>query len=233
MSNTILYKRVPLLSELPRSELNMLSTTLQVVSLDPGEILFSEGQIGDCLYIILEGYLEVLLAMGTNDEKHMATLGPGEFVGEMCLLIPGRARTASVRVVKQARLWKMTHVDFEGLMLRQPKFAYTMVRTLTQRLDMTNSKAFRDLQEKNIQLQAAYDELKAAHQQIVEKERLERELQLAAEIQMSILPQELPKVPGYAFGAVMHPARLVGGDFYDIFPLDGQYHRCGYRGCHG
>jgi phosphoserine phosphatase RsbU/P len=220
MRNTILYKKVPLLSDLPRSELDMLSTTLQVVKLDPGDVLFSEGQAGDCLFIILDGHLEVLLAMGTSAEKHMATLGPGEFVGEMCLLIPGRARTASVRVLKHARLWKMTQSDFEGLLLRQPKFAYTMVRTLTQRLDSTNSRAFSDLQEKNIQLQAAYNELKAAHQQIVEKERLERELQVAAEIQISILPQELPQVPGYAFGAVMHPARLVGGDFYDIFPID-------------
>jgi serine phosphatase RsbU (regulator of sigma subunit) len=80
--------------------------------------------------------------------------------------------------------------------------------------------AFRDLQEKNRQLQQAYDELKAAQAQIIEKERLERELQVAAEIQVSILPQELPSTAGYSFGALMQPARMVGGDFYDIFPLD-------------
>ena len=219
MSNTILFKRVPLFSQLPRSELDTLTATLQVVELQPGQALFLEGDPGESLYIVLEGQLEVLMAMGTSDEKHMAMLGPGEFVGEMSLLIPGRARTASVRSLKAARLWRMTHQDFEGLLLRRPQFAYTMVRTLTQRLDATNSSAFRDLQEKNLQLQMAYDELKAAQAQLVEKERLERELQLAAEIQISILPQALPKAPGYTFGAAMYPARMVGGDFYDVFPV--------------
>jgi serine phosphatase RsbU (regulator of sigma subunit) len=50
---------------------------------------------------------------------------------------------------------------------------------------------------------------------------LERELQVAAEIQMSILTQELPQVYGFDFGTRMLPARLVGGDFYDVFPLKG------------
>jgi serine phosphatase RsbU (regulator of sigma subunit) len=50
---------------------------------------------------------------------------------------------------------------------------------------------------------------------------LERELQVAAEIQMSILTQELPQVYGFDFGTRMLPVRLVGGDFYDVFPLKG------------
>ncbi len=114
----------------------------------------------------------------------------------------------------------MTHHDFDGLLVRQPKLAYTIVQTLTRRLDATTMLSFRDLQEKNRQLQQAYDELKAAQVQIIEKERLEHELQVAAEIQISILPHELPMVSGYAFGAVMYPARMVGGDFYDIFSLE-------------
>jgi serine phosphatase RsbU (regulator of sigma subunit) len=221
MSKTILFKKVPLLSDLPRDEMETLAATLQIVLLRPGDVLFREGEPGDSLYIVLEGQLEVLLAIGTGDEKRMAILGPGEFVGEMSLLIPERSRTASVQTLKGARLWRMTRTDFEALLLRQPKLAYTMVRTLTRRLDATNSSAFLDLQEKNRQLQMAYDELKTAHAQIVEKERLERELQLAAEIQVSILPQSLPQVAGYTFGAIMHPARMVGGDFYDVFPIDG------------
>jgi sigma-B regulation protein RsbU (phosphoserine phosphatase) len=39
------------------------------------------------------------------------------------------------------------------------------------------------------------------------------------QIQMSILPRHLPQVPGYDFGATMVPARVVGGDFYDLFHL--------------
>jgi len=222
MSQTILFKKVPLLSNLPRNELDYLAATLQVVNLESGEVLFREGEPGESLFIILEGQLEVLLALGTPDERQLGAFGPGEFIGEMSLLIPGRARTASIRATQASRLWKMTHSDFDGLLIRQPKLAYTIVQTLTKRLDTTTMLSFHDLQEKNRQLQQAYDELKAAQLQIIEKERLEHELQVAAEIQVSILPQELPQVPGYNFGALMHPARMVGGDFYDIFILDSQ-----------
>ena len=210
------------MSDLPRIELDYLAATLQVVNLDTGQVLFREGEPGESLFIILEGQLQVLQAIGTPDERQLAVFGPGEFIGEMSLLIPGRARTASVRAAQASRLWMMTHADFDSLLIRQPKLAYTIVQTLTKRLDATTTLSFHDLQEKNRQLQQAYDDLKAAQLQIIEKERLEHELHVAAEIQVSILPQDLPAVPGYAFGALMHPARLVGGDFYDIFTLDSQ-----------
>jgi sigma-B regulation protein RsbU (phosphoserine phosphatase) len=220
MAKTVLFKRIPILSDLPSSELDYLASTLQIVKLDSGEVLFHEEEKGDSLFIVLEGELEVLLGLGHPDEKVMAKLGPGEFIGEMSLLIPGRARTASIRAKVAAKLWRMTRVDFDALLLRQPKLADTMVRTLTRRLDATNSAAFRELQEKNRMLQKAYDDLKVAQVQIIEMERLERELQVAAEIQISILPQRLPRIPGYDFGACMVAARMVGGDLYDVFPLE-------------
>ena len=222
MSQTILLQKVPLLSSLPHKELDFLATTLQVVQLAPGEVLFREGEPGKCLYIVREGRLQVLLALGASDEKEIASLGPGEVIGEMSLLIPNRARTASVRAAEASRLWTMTHIDFSALLTRHPQLAYAMVHTLTQRLDASNSAAFHDLQEKNRQLQQAYDELKAAQAQIIVKEKIEHELQVAAGIQASILPQELPRVSGYDFGACMVPARYVGGDFYDVFLLDRQ-----------
>jgi sigma-B regulation protein RsbU (phosphoserine phosphatase) len=54
----------------------------------------------------------------------------------------------------------------------------------------------------------------------VEKGRLERELQMAREIQQSLLPRTMPKVKGYDVGAIWKAAREVAGDFYDIFVLD-------------
>lgn len=57
------------------------------------------------------------------------------------------------------------------------------------------------------------------HLQALEKERLEREMQLAAEIQRQILPKGTPTVPGYQVIGWYRPARQVGGDYYDLFPL--------------
>lgn len=57
------------------------------------------------------------------------------------------------------------------------------------------------------------------HLQALEKERLEREMQLASEIQRQILPKGAPVVPGYQVTGWYRPARQVGGDYYDLFPV--------------
>ena len=63
-------------------------------------------------------------------------------------------------------------------------------------------------------------ELEAAQVELVKKERLEQELELARQVQQSMLPRVFPLVPGYAFAARYRPARRVGGDFYDVILLD-------------
>ncbi len=53
----------------------------------------------------------------------------------------------------------------------------------------------------------------------VEQGRLERELQMAREVQASLLPHETPRLPGWEFAARWQPARQVAGDYYDFVPL--------------
>jgi len=57
------------------------------------------------------------------------------------------------------------------------------------------------------------------HRDAIEKERMERELELAAAIQRQILPRDLPEVAGLEIAAKNVPTRQVGGDYYDLFPL--------------
>jgi serine phosphatase RsbU (regulator of sigma subunit)/putative methionine-R-sulfoxide reductase with GAF domain len=57
-------------------------------------------------------------------------------------------------------------------------------------------------------------------QDAVKSERMERELQLAREIQTTFLPDRLPEIPGWDIGVRWQPARQVGGDFYDILSID-------------
>lgn len=58
------------------------------------------------------------------------------------------------------------------------------------------------------------------YQLAVEKGRLERELQMARQVQVSLLPTQVPKIPGWEFAARWLPARQVAGDFYDFLFLD-------------
>jgi sigma-B regulation protein RsbU (phosphoserine phosphatase) len=64
------------------------------------------------------------------------------------------------------------------------------------------------------------------YQVAVEKGRLERELQVARDVQTSLLPRGTPQVPGWEFAAHWQPAREVAGDFYDFVPLSGDLAKC-------
>ncbi len=57
------------------------------------------------------------------------------------------------------------------------------------------------------------------YQVAVEKGRLERELQVARDVQSNLIPRRTPELPGWDFAALWHPARQVSGDFFDFIPL--------------
>ena len=57
------------------------------------------------------------------------------------------------------------------------------------------------------------------YQIAVEEGRMERELQVALQVQSSMIPQQTPQIPGWELAALWHPARVVGGDYYDFIPL--------------
>ncbi len=212
-----LLANIPLFHDLPISELEHLQSTMQVRHLESGEILFREGQIGRHFYVIADGQLEILMGAETPEELVLNVIGTGEYLGEMSLIVPDGERSATARARVKTVLLSMSRDEFTALLEHHPLLAQSMVSVLSERLESTNVATFRDLTEKNRALQKAYNELKAAQEQLIEKERLERELQVAAEIQLSILPTVLPSHPSCDFGARILPARQVGGDFYDIF----------------
>jgi serine phosphatase RsbU (regulator of sigma subunit) len=217
--NEILIGQVPLFATLPHDEVRRLAGTLRPCEIAAHAILFREGEHGDRFYILSVGQIEIVKALGTADERMIGVRGPGEYIGEMSLLHGDGLRTASVRARGPARLLEMTRAEFDALLHRQPTLSYEMVRVLSRRLRESDDATIRDLQEKNRQLTQAYQELQAAQTQLIEKERLEHELQVARSIQESILPRSLPELPGYDFDARMVPARMVGGDCFDFIAL--------------
>lgn len=64
------------------------------------------------------------------------------------------------------------------------------------------------------------DKLKESMAEARDKERLRQELTIARNVQLSLLPRTLPEIPGYQIAATLETANEVGGDFYDVLPLD-------------
>lgn len=211
--------QVDLFSSLPDDELDHLAGTLQGVQVERGRVLLNEGESSPRYFILLDGEVEVIKALGTPDERLLAVRGGGSFIGEMSLFSEDGRPTASVRAKSPLHLLEMSQEDLDGLLQRHPMFSYEMMRTLSRRLEESENITIRDLRRKNRALQRAYEELKAAQEQIIEKERLERELEVARQIQMGILPGSLPTCKEFDFGARVIPMAMVGGDFYDVIKI--------------
>jgi serine phosphatase RsbU (regulator of sigma subunit) len=171
------------------------------------------------LYLIVEGLVEVVKGREAA-EMELARRGPGDFFGEMGF-VEDSPRFATVRALEPTRVLEFSEPELRSTLVRQPLLLYNAIRVLSGRLREADLNMIADLQRKNQELAQAYSELREAQAALVEKERLERELELARELQQSILPQAFPDLPGVSCAARSRPAQQVGGDFYDVIPLDG------------
>lgn len=212
-------RAVALFATLSDSALSEIEAAMPVTRWLAGRVIFHEGEPGDSLCVVRDGTIEVVKALGTTEEWLVRRMGPGNFVGELALLEPGGLRSATVRALSDVEIASLGRAEFDSLLARQPRVAAELMETLSRRLREANDATIRDLRQKNRELETAYRALQDAQAQIIEKERLERELQLAHDLQQSMLPRELPVAAGYDFGAMMTPAQAVGGDFYDFIEL--------------
>ena len=215
--NTEMLRNLPFLEGATPEVVERLAEVAVERSFQPGQVVFEEDSTGRELYLIVEGVVEVVKGYGA-EEMVIARSGPGTFFGEMAL-IEDMPRFATIRVLEPTRLLEFSEHDLRSVLIQQPLLLYQVSQVLSARLRETDLKMIADLQRKNRELTRAYRELQEAQAALLEKERLERELELARELQQSILPQEFPHLPGFNCAARSRPAWQVGGDFYDVIRL--------------
>ncbi len=188
----------------------------------PGDVLLRQDERGQEFYVIVAGQVAVTRHLASPDSQTLAVRGPGEILGEMSLL-DDAPRFASARALTEVRALVFDEVAFQALLAHSLPAALQVLRLITARLRESDRQVIADLRRKNEELERAYRDLAAAQAEIVEKKRLERELEIAAEVQQSLLPKTFPAVAGLRFAARNVPARYVGGDFYDVMLLDPEH----------
>ena len=108
---------------------------------EPGEIVFRKGDLGDSLYIILQGEAEVILEPESQDPskssgenvEQLATLGAGEYFGEIALLRQ-RTRSATVRCKKALDLLALPQGQFQALTANLPDFKSSFELVMEHRM---------------------------------------------------------------------------------------------------
>jgi CRP/FNR family transcriptional regulator, cyclic AMP receptor protein len=108
--------------------LDLLRDERETRSYDAGQIVFQAGDAGDCMYVVIEGQIE-LSVRGQTVER----LGPGGVLGEMAL-IDHAPRSATAITLTDSRLVPIRRDRFDALVTRDPEFSIELMRIIVGRL---------------------------------------------------------------------------------------------------
>src|SRR4029453_12622387 len=123
-----LMKKVPLFAKLSGSCLKEVAGLADEIDLPEGKALTTEGERGREFFVLLDGQAEV-----RQGEKQIATLGKGDFLGEISL-VTKLPRTATVTTTSPVRALVITDRDFSSLLRRSPAVGQGVLEALGERL---------------------------------------------------------------------------------------------------
>lgn len=125
---TARLRAIPLFADLEDTALRRVAAIATELELPEGRVLIERDQPGSGMFVIEEGAVTVELPAQTLE------LGPGEFVGELSLLVDGATRAARVQTARPTRCLAISRVDFAQLLEDDPKIGAAMLPVLARRL---------------------------------------------------------------------------------------------------
>jgi len=139
MGREEILEKVPIFSELGGRHLGRLSKLMVPRQFRAGEVIIKENDQAAGFFLITSGKVEVVLGADGANPHLAATLGPGDFFGEMALF-EGYPRSATVRALEDTECLAMTRWDFTAELRTHPEIAVGMLPTLVRRLRETDAR---------------------------------------------------------------------------------------------
>ena len=135
-------EKIPFFDDLTQEEMDTLMNYMSLYELNPGEILFKEGEIGQYVCFVVDGTIEILKKSITGRDIVITTVGQGFSIGEMSL-IDRLPRSATVRAKKKATLAVLPQSGFKLILKNQPgmgiKILIGFARFQTENLRQTSN----------------------------------------------------------------------------------------------
>ncbi|MBS0640505.1 MAG: SpoIIE family protein phosphatase [Acetobacteraceae bacterium] len=202
MSEAVDYAAFPVLGDLDAEIRARLLPHCRIVDFADDAVILQRDQTNDYLHFLLEGQAEVHFDLANRSDP--IVINQGQMFGEISI-IDQMPVTAFVVAAGPCRVLLVPGSIFWAEIVTVPGVARTVMRRLSQMLRSNSLVLVRAMQER------------------LRHAALERELHLARDIQMGMLRHTdtwLPERRDVRIAALIEPARLVGGDFYDAFLLD-------------
>jgi len=125
---------------LTNDELEIVSKYIHIMEIEPGKILFKEGDQGDCIYFIVDGELDVIKESVSGnrvgiDKVVITKLSKGRSIGEMSI-IDNIPRSATVKARTETALVKLTSNGFDSICKEHPKIGVTILKGIFRLLSV-------------------------------------------------------------------------------------------------
>jgi CRP/FNR family transcriptional regulator, cyclic AMP receptor protein len=127
---------VPLFSACSKKELQAVAKASDEIDLPAGRVLCEQGTIGREAFVIVGGEAEV-----RRNNRKVATLGPGSYVGELALLDHG-PRTATVVATTDIKVLVLGAREFSALLDDVPSISHKLMKALAHRIRELDAKAY-------------------------------------------------------------------------------------------
>ncbi|MCB9106750.1 MAG: cyclic nucleotide-binding domain-containing protein [Anaerolineales bacterium] len=126
-------RRIPLFSELTGQALNDVVRLLLLRFVPAGEIIFSQGDPGDAMYIVDSGSIDIIAETPGRPSQLQGRLTNGDYFGETALLT-GKTRSFTTHAVSDTNLWCLYRTDFDSLLVKYPQISAALSHALQERL---------------------------------------------------------------------------------------------------
>jgi len=139
MERLLSLRQVSLFSRMSLERLHAIERITQESEYVRGEVIMREGELGDELFCLVEGEVEVLRGAGTPDQMCLNRLGPGAYLGEMAVL-DGSPRSATVVAASSVRILVLAGERLRELVQDMPELAFDLLRVLAERVRSAEQK---------------------------------------------------------------------------------------------
>ncbi len=127
-----LLRQMPLFADMDAQQLQLVVAQLREENVEAGRLIIRQGDSGQTFYVIESGRVEIKITTPSG-ERVINELGPGEYVGEMALLLQS-PRAASVQAVVPASLLTLQKADFDRLVIPQLYASRMLEQEMSRRM---------------------------------------------------------------------------------------------------
>jgi signal transduction histidine kinase len=141
----------PILFGLTEEDLDVLARAAVERVFAPGDVICREGELGDVMYFIVDGRVEIVKQVDEGSERHLHYVGSGEYFGEIAILQEG-PRVATVRAVERTTTLEVGQMPFLTVLGRSPSLGIRILVRMTDRLRDADQQAIDELHQANVEL---------------------------------------------------------------------------------